>query len=125
MQQFFHVILFVVLGARLLTQNINDKTFGQWTDDNQARLIEFVKNYSAYEAIIRAADLYFLIGKQQITSLGYAQENDYRGGALHIIQKDRTAKCLVKLLSENQLELKVSMGSISKSAVWTQVSQKI
>ena len=124
MQQFIHIILFVVFGARLLTQNINDKTLGQWTDDNQAGLIEFVKN-SAYEAIIREADLYFPIGQQQITSLEYAAENDYKGGAIHIIQKDRTAKCLVKLLSENQLERKVSMRLFSKSAGWTRVSQKV
>jgi uncharacterized protein (DUF2147 family) len=107
------------------TQNINDKLLGQWTNDDQNRVLEFVKNGSAYDAIIREADLPSHIGQKQITSLKHKKENYYKGGTLHILQKDRTAKCTAKLLSENQLELKVSMGLISKSAVWTRVSQKI
>jgi uncharacterized protein (DUF2147 family) len=125
MQRLILLMLCGIWGIGTFGQNINDKILGQWTNVDQNRVLEFVKNGSVYDAIINEADPPSFIGQKQITSLEHAEENDYRDGTLHIFQKDRTAKCLLKLLSENQLELKVSMGLISKSAVWTRVSQKI
>jgi uncharacterized protein (DUF2147 family) len=125
MQRLILLMLCGIWGIGTFGQNINDKILGQWTNDEQDRVLEFVKNGSVYDAIIREADPSSFIGQKQITSLKHNKENDYKGGTLHIFQKGRTAKCSAKLLSENQLELKVSMGLISKSTVWTRVSQKI
>jgi uncharacterized protein (DUF2147 family) len=84
-------------------------------------VIEFVKNGSGYDAIIKEAEPDSLIGMKQITSLKHKRGNVYTDGTLYIIQKDKTVDCSANILSDNRLELKVIYGFMSKSQIFTKI----
>ncbi len=121
MQSLMFLMFSAILGMGTINSNDSDKILGQWTDEDQTRILEFVKNGDVYEAIIIEADPASYIGKKQITSLKFHKKNVYKDGTLHILKKDRTATCSAKLISDTEMKLKVSIGMMSKSAVWTKL----
>ena len=123
MQQFIFLSLCMLFSMSTFAQNTNDRILGQWTDEDHTRVLEFVRNGSFYDAIIREADPSLLIGKKQITSLKYDTGNAYKDGLLHAFQKGKTVNCSAKLLEDNKLQLKASKGLTSKSSVWTRVTK--
>ncbi|MBK8493212.1 MAG: DUF2147 domain-containing protein [Saprospirales bacterium] len=123
MQQFIFLSLCMLFCMSTFAQNTNDRILGQWTDEDHTRVLEFVRNGSFYDAIIREAEPSSLIGKKQITSLKYDTGNAYKDGLLHAFQKGKTANCSAKLLEDNKLQLKASKGLTSKSSVWTRVTK--
>ena len=74
---------------------------------------------SGYEAVIIKAEDSDLVGKKQITELQIKEDNFYDNGVLHIIQKNRTASCSVKILGSEVIELKASIGMFSRKQKWT------
>ncbi len=112
----------VLLGISTYAQSNNDKILGKWTNEDKSRVIEFVKNGSSYDAIINKAESSSLVGKKQITALKHSKENHYTDGTLHIIQKGKTASCSAKLVSDTKLALKASIGFMSKTQVWTKLT---
>lgn len=111
----------VLFGISTYAQTSEDRILGKWTNSDQTQLIEFIENGSTYEAIILESDEASLVGKKQITHLKFHKNKKYKGGTVHILRKNRTANCSANLLSEDELELKVSFGLLSKSAIWTRV----
>lgn len=122
MQRLFFLMVSVLLGISTYAQNSNDKILGKWTNKDKSRVIEFVKNGSAYEAVIIKAESSSLVGKKQITALKHNKDNAYKDGTLHIIQKGKTANCSAKLVSDTKLELKASIGFMSKIQVWKKIT---
>ncbi len=84
MQSFILFIASTLLGISTFAPTNNDTILGQWTNEDNSRVLEFVKNGSEYEAIVRKAELPAYIGKKQITSLKYDKKNAYVDGTLHI-----------------------------------------
>lgn len=123
MQQFIFLSLCMLFSMSAMAQNTNDRILGQWIDQDQTRVLEFVKNGSSYDAIIREAEPNSLIGKKQISSLKYDKGNAFKDGLLHVLQKGKTATCSAKLLDDNKLQLKASKGLASKLSVWTRVTK--
>ena len=122
-------LLFLMLGALMslntFAQDANDQILGQWTDKDNSRIIEFVKNEQGYDAIIKEVEDASLVGKTQISALEYDKNNAYKNGTLHIYKKNRTAKCSAKLVSATELELSVKVGFRSKTAVWTKIEEEV
>lgn len=112
----------ILLGTSIDAQSSNDQILGKWTNEDKSRVIEFVKNGSSYDAVIIKAENASYIGKKQITNLKSDKNNAYKGGTLHVYQKEKTANCSAKLVSRTKLELKASVGIMSKSQVWTKVA---
>ena len=99
----------------------NEKILGKWTNADQSRIIEFVKNGNTYDAIIRKTDEASLIGKKQITGLKASGKNAFNKGTLHIFKKNKEADVSAGLLSDKKLELKASIGFMSKKEIWTKL----
>lgn len=121
MQNLLFIFLHTLLGFSAFSQHPQDQILGFWTNEDHTRVIEFVKNDNNYDAIIKKAEPESLIGMKQITSLKYKKANAYTDGTLHIIQKDKTVDCSVKIINNSQLELKVVYGFMSKSQVFTKM----
>ncbi len=116
MQHFFF-LLYAFLGAATFSASTGDQILGQWANEDQTGLIEFVKNGSTYESIIREAPDASVIGRKQITGLSYQGDNSYTGGAIYIFQKNKTTKCSIRLISETELELTVKAGFITQKRI--------
>lgn len=124
MPQFIFLLLCMLFSMSAFAQNTNDRILGQWTNEDHTRMLEFVKQGSHYDAIIRKAEPDSLIGKKQISGLRFDKGDSYKGGTLYAIQKGKTANCSAKLLNNDKLELRVSKGLTSKSSVWTRINSK-
>lgn len=124
MKKILFILGLLIIGMNAFAQSSPDKILGKWMSKDKTRVIEFVINGTTYDAIIRKAEDSKLIGKKQITGLIPSGEKSFKNGELHIIQKDATASCKVQLLSDDKLEIKASMGFISKSQVWTRYKEE-
>jgi uncharacterized protein (DUF2147 family) len=103
--------------------NEADKIIGWWTDEGKTRIIEFVKNGDEYEAILRSAEQQDVIGGKLITGLRSDGKNRYHKGTIHLVKGGRTADCSVKFISETQIELKASIGKITRIRTWTRTKK--
>lgn len=122
MYRLFLITVSLFTSMNCFSQSSNDKILGKWTNKDKTRVIEFIKNGSVYDAIIRKSEKNTsIIGKKQITSLKSEGKDSFDGGTVHIFQRNKEADCSAKLLSENQLEIKASLGFMSKSEVWTKL----
>lgn len=121
MQKLIFFILAQSFSLMVSAQTAGDRILGQWTNESKTRIIEFVKNGSVYEAIIRKAEDKSLIGKKQITGLKSAGNGKYKDGVIHVYQRNTTASCTVKLPGETKLEITGKVGLMSKSQTWTKV----
>lgn len=119
----FILILFstILLTVQSPSQPSHDKILGTWGSEEQSRTIEFIRNGDTYDAIIRSAGDAGLVGQKQITGLKAGGENAFKNGTLHIIKKQRTAGCSARLVDDQTLELKASLGFLSKSQTWTRL----
>ncbi len=121
MQTISSVLAGILLSLHLLTQSGSDPLTGKWTSDDKSRVIEFVKNGNAYDALIREADDKTLIGKKQIAGLTTRDGKSFKNGTLFLIKKGKTAKCSARVLDGRTLELTGSVGLLSKSETWTKL----
>lgn len=122
MKQKIKIVLgLLLLSINLMAQNPENNLLGQWTNENHDRVLEFIKQENGYNAIIREAKDHRMIGKEQINGLKRIDENTFNDGTLYLINKGKTAKCSVKMLNKNLMELKVFSGFFSKSQKWQSV----
>lgn len=121
MQRLIILLVGILFGISAYSQTAEEQILGKWTNPDETRVIEFVQNGDFYEAIIRESDEADFLGKKQITGLKYHKNGTYKDGTVHVLQKNRELDCTANLLSTAELELKVSFGFMSKSAVWTRV----
>ena len=117
------LLIGIAMTLNLYAKDPYKAILGKWTIEDQNHVIEFVKSGSEYEAIVVEARDPSFIGKKQITSLKHKKGDSYKDGTLHNLQKGRTAKCSAELISDTELELKVSIGFMTKKQVWTRVTQ--
>lgn len=118
MQTISSILAGFLLILHLLTQSGSDPLTGKWTSDDKSRVIEFVKNGNAYDALIREADDKTLVGKKQIAGLITKDGKSFKNGTLFLIKKGKTAKCSARMLDGHTLELTGSVGLLSKSETW-------
>lgn len=116
-------LLFVILSlficaSSVSAQTSNDKILGKWVNEERTIVIEFVKNDSAYDAIIRKAEDSTLIGKKLITGLVVSDGSSFSKGVIHFIKRGKTANCKAKIIENEKLEIKASKGITSKSQIW-------
>lgn len=121
MQRVVSILTVVLLGLHVFAQAVNDKILGRWINEDQTRVIEFVRNGNNYDAIIRKADDKSLIGKKQITGLQSSGVTSFINGTIHIIKKGKTAKCTATLSADGKLYIEASYGMMSRSQTWTRV----
>ncbi|AEL26217.1 Protein of unknown function DUF2147 [Cyclobacterium marinum DSM 745] len=121
MQKVIFLLVGFLFGISAYAQNAEEILLGKWTNPDETRVIEFVQNGGFYEAIILKSDDTSFEGRKQITHLKYHKNGIYKDGMVHVFKKDRTLACKANLLSIDELELSVSFGFMSKSAVWTRV----
>lgn len=96
-----------------------DAILGKWTNEDKTRVLEFVKNGSSYEALIKEAPDKSLAGQKQITQLQYS--NNIYSGKLQLPKKGKTFPCTVKLQHNGSLELTARVGFMGRSQTWTKV----
>lgn len=111
----------LLFSLNIFAQTTHDKILGKWTNEENTRVIEFVKNGDTYDAIIRKAEDNSMVGKKQITDLKATGTTSFSDGTLHIIKKGKTAKCTASLSGDTRLELKASYGLLSKSQIWNKL----
>lgn len=121
MKYLLAIVIATMFSAAAAAQGTPDQILGRWTDDDRSRVLEFVRNGSTYDAIIREADTDSLVGKVQISDLSYAGDNRYEDGTLYIFRHDRTASCTIRLLSDSRMEFRVRSGLTSRTQVWTKL----
>lgn len=123
MKKLFLVLITSLVALSSFAQaTAHDKILGKWQSEDKTRVLEFVKSGAAYEAIILKSEPASLEGKKQVTGLkAHKKENEYADGTMHIHQKNRTGGCVAKLLSDTQLELKVSVGPVTKKIAFVRV----
>ncbi|PZU16438.1 MAG: hypothetical protein DI622_11555 [Chryseobacterium sp.] len=114
-------LLFFLIGINMQAQNSPDKILGKWTNEDKTRVIEFVKNGTSYDAVIRKAEDESVIGKKQITGLKRQQEGSYTNATVHIIKKGKTASCSAQITKDDHLNIKASYGMMSKTQVWNRL----
>ena len=122
MQKLIFIVLSVFIGMSTYAQENSEKILGKWTNEDQTRVIEFVKNGDEFEAIVRQAENPEGIGRKPITSLKYHKENTYKGGTVHIFARNTTAKCSAKIINKNELEIKAEFGIISRTNTWRRIN---
>lgn len=114
-------LAFIILGISMKAQTSGDGILGKWTNEDKTRVIEFVKNGTSYDAIIRKAENGSAIGKKQISGLKPNGENNYVNGTVYLIKKSKTASCSAQITKDNLLNIKASYGMMSKTQVWTRL----
>lgn len=113
------VLLLATLFTKVQAQTNADIILGKWTNEDKTRVIEFVKNGSNYNAVVREAPDKSMIGQNQLTSLAY--NNGSYNGQVHLLQKNKSYPCTVKINSNGTLKLTAKAGFMSKSQTWTRV----
>lgn len=123
MQRIFFITIGILLSfySYSFAQTSNDQILGKWTNADKTRILEFVKNETSYDAIIRKIDNQDLIGKKQITGLKTSGKNTFNNGILFIFNKNREASVSATLVTDKRLELKASIGFMSKRETWTKL----
>lgn len=121
MQTISSALAGLLLSLHLLTQSGSDPLTGKWTSDDKSRVIEFVRNGKAYDALIREAADKTLIGQTQIAGLTTKDGKSFRNGTLFLIKKGKSAKCTARMLDGHTLEITGTVGLLSKSQTWTKL----
>lgn len=115
------LLIFFMAGFTVYAQTIMpDKILGKWMNEDKSRVLEFLKTGSVYNAIVRKAEDESLIGRQQITGLK-ADGDAYEGGTINLFKRKKTAKCTIRFINNDLLEIQGSYGVISKSQRWLRV----
>jgi len=113
---FWGLFMFITFNAFAL--NANHEILGMWRNEEGSRIIEFVQNGAVFDAIIRKAENPSLVGKRQISGLKLTGKDQYDEGMLHLFKRDKTAKCSIKMVGADKIEIKASIGLMSKSQIW-------
>jgi hypothetical protein len=120
------LVLTLIMALRLPAQEApapHDKLLGKWTTTwkGQRQDLEFVKNGSSYEGIVRYAEDASLIGKKQVTGLKPAGKTSFSGGSFYVFKKGANSDCSIKLIDDRTLEMVVSYGLLSQKQRWTRL----
>lgn len=118
MEKVVLIICSLLVSLNIFAQTHHDQILGKWTNEDQTRIIEFVKNGETYDAIIRKATDNSLVGKKQITGLKPSSKQAFINGTVHLIKRGKTAKCSAELSGNNKLYLKANLGITSKTQTW-------
>jgi len=102
-------------------QNNADGILGKWANEDNTRVIEFVKSGTGYEAVIRQAPDPGMVGKKQLTGVLY-NNGSYAGNVL-LPKKGKSFPCTLTFKADSTLELRARAGFISKQQVWARVKQ--
>ncbi|TWV06820.1 DUF2147 domain-containing protein [Bacteroidaceae bacterium HV4-6-C5C] len=113
---FWGLFMFITFNAFAL--NANHEILGMWRNEEGSRIIEFVQNGAVFDAIIRKAENPSLVGKRQISGLKLTGKDQYDEGMLHLFKRDKTAKCSIKMVGADKIEIKASIGLMAKSQIW-------
>jgi Uncharacterized protein conserved in bacteria len=113
---FWGLFMFITFNAFAL--NANHEILGMWRNEEGSRIIEFVQNGAVFDAIIRKAENPSLVGKRQISGLKLTGKDQYDEGMLHLFKRDKTAKCSIKMVGADKIEIKAGIGLMSKSQIW-------
>ncbi len=97
-----------------------DTILGKWTNEDKTRTIEFIKNGTSYEAVIKDAPDRNIIGTKQISGLQFDGKG-YKNGKVYLPKKGKTFPCTVSLKADGTMELSAKAGFMSKSQIWTRV----
>lgn len=115
------ILLFTLLiGAGAYAQSTKD-IVGKWTNEDQTRILEFVKNGETYEVIVRKSPKNEFFGKKQITGLVPDGTQAFKNGTLQIFKKNKKMDCTVKFLEADVIEIAASLGFFNKTGKWTKV----
>lgn len=115
-------MIFVFIAGIFTTaqaQTKADDILGKWTNEDKTRVLEFVKNGSIYDAIIKEAPDASLVGQKQLTGLSFSS-SAYKG-KLYLPKKGKSFPCTVAIKSNGTMELTAKAGFMSKSQTWTRV----
>jgi uncharacterized protein (DUF2147 family) len=114
------LLIFFIAGFTVYAQTMPDKILGKWMNEDKSRVLEFLKNGSVYNAIVRKAEDENFIGRQQIR--GLKPDGDaYEGGTINLFKRKKTAKCTIRFINNDLFEIQGSYGVISKSQRWSRV----
>ncbi|CAG5016133.1 hypothetical protein DYBT9275_05483 [Dyadobacter sp. CECT 9275] len=100
-------------------QTSADAILGKWTNEDQTRVIEFVKDGGGYQALIRQAPDQSLVGKKQLTGITYGK--GVYTGQVWLPKHGKNYPCTLTLKTNDSLELSAKAGFMSKSQMWTRV----
>lgn len=114
-------LLGCLLSLNMYAQEGANKILGRWTNEDKTRIIEFVQNGDAYDAIIREASDKSVIGKKQITGLKPVNDVSFSDGTVFLVKKGKSAKCNATRIGENKLEIRANYGMMSKAQTWTKL----
>lgn len=96
-----------------------DSILGKWTNADKTKIIEFLKNGNAYEAIVRKAGNSESIGKKMITDLAFNGKKYI--GKVYIPKTKKKYDCSIVFLNSKTIELTAKSGFMSQSRQWTKV----
>lgn len=113
-------LLFIAgLFTAVQAQTNADDILGKWTNEDKTRVLEFVKNGSSYDAIIKEAPDNSLIGQKQLTNLSF-RKSSYKG-KLYLPKKGKSYPCTITIKGDGTMELTVKAGFMSKSQTWSRL----
>lgn len=115
------MILFIV--SCLATINMfgftqNDRILGKWINENQTRIIEFVKTNHGYDAYIKYAENKSLNGHIQIEGLRPSSPNLFLDGTVFLFSRNKKIKCQAHLEGDKRLYITGKYGFVSKTQLW-------
>lgn len=117
------LLMIIIFIGGLLTvakaQTNVDAILGQWTNEDKSRVIEFIKNGSSYNAVIKKAPDNSIVGKDQLTGLVY--KNGSYSGKVNVLKKGKSYPCTVSVKNDGTLQITARAGFISKSQTWIKV----
>lgn len=113
------VILIASIFTTAFAQTDADAILGRWTNDDNTRVIEFVKTGNSYNAIIKEAPDKSVVGKNQLTGLLFS--NGSYNGTVHLPKKGKSYPCTVKIKNDGSMELTAKAGFMSKTQSWVKV----
>jgi uncharacterized protein (DUF2147 family) len=90
-----------------------DNILGKWKNGENNRVLEFIKNGQAYDAVIREAADKTFVGKRQIAGLKY--ENGIYRGNVYLLKRARVLPCEIIVTSNGNIQLFVKQGSVHRS----------
>jgi len=113
------LILLTSLFTQVFAQTDADAILGRWTNEDNTRVIEFVKTGNGYNAVIKEAPDKSVIGKNQLTGVVFSNGN-YNGN-VHLPKKGKSYPCTIKIKSDGTMELTAKAGFMSKTQSWVRV----
>lgn len=113
------IFLFTALTTMGQAHTNADSILGKWTNEDNNRVLEFIKTGSSYEAVVKEAPDKNLIGKKQITGLIY--KNGTYKGSVYLPKRGKTFPCTLTVKSDGSLQLAAKAGFMTQVQIWRRV----